>query len=618
MGEPLKGHEGAVNSAAFSPDGRRIVTASADRSARLWDAETGKPMGEPLKGHEDAVLSAAFSPDGQRIVTASDDRSARLWDAETGKPVGEPLKGHEAAVNSAAFSPDGRRIVTASEDKSARLWDAETGNPVGEPLKGHEDAVISAAFSPDGRRIVTASKEIAQLWESRLFDKIEDLLPRCLSEEQRTNWRLSQVPNWCFEKKKYPYSPMARLVSASRFVRSSRGAQIEQDISELSKLIAEIEADSDERLTLREARFLRGQAYLELGFYDDAMKDFKTANELGEADAQIWAWWTSERQAYKMLAEGEAAAALVQATNNHLALTPRVAGIYGADTFRSDLMNITQAIEDLHLKTKQNQRNATECDRLASHPDDPMSMAAGVLQKKIEAKAAISACSVEIDNTPDKGRFYYLRGLAYSRAADAAKKAMDDGTAENQFRSALADFESARTRDYFPAFNNLARAYENGEGVPKDKAKAAALRLEAFNRVVACCAAPVINALLNMQGLDKEQAQPVANALLSWAAALGDPIAHRDLAELYLKGTLSPPPGKSRAAEAYFHFTLAEKLFTEQKQVEAAKAAEARAKDLVAKIPPEQRAVLTDETERWAKELFTADPPWLRFLSASN
>ncbi len=71
---------GAVWSAAFSPDGKRIVTASDDKTARIWDAATGKPIGEPLKGHEDTVRSAAFSPDGKRIVTASDDKTARIWD----------------------------------------------------------------------------------------------------------------------------------------------------------------------------------------------------------------------------------------------------------------------------------------------------------------------------------------------------------------------------------------------------------------------------------------------------------------------------------------------------------------------------------------------------------
>ena len=87
------------------------------------------------------MRSAAFSPDGQRIVTASADKTARVWDAATGKPIGEPLKGHEGAVKSAAFSPDGKRIVTASLDKTARIWDAATGKPIGEPLKGHDESV---------------------------------------------------------------------------------------------------------------------------------------------------------------------------------------------------------------------------------------------------------------------------------------------------------------------------------------------------------------------------------------------------------------------------------------------------------------------------------------------
>ena len=166
IGEPLGGHDDAVQSVAFSPDGTRIVTASLDRTLRVWDAATGKPIGEPLKVHDD-VLSAAFSPDGTRIVTASSDKTARIWDAATGQPIGEPLKGHDDAVQSAAFSPDGTRIVTASSDKTARIWDAATGKPIGEPLKGHDDAVQSAAFSPDGTRIVTASLDkTARVWDA--------------------------------------------------------------------------------------------------------------------------------------------------------------------------------------------------------------------------------------------------------------------------------------------------------------------------------------------------------------------------------------------------------------------------------------------------------------------
>jgi WD40 repeat protein/tRNA A-37 threonylcarbamoyl transferase component Bud32 len=165
-GQPLllRGHGDWVISAAFSPDGRHIVTASFDRTARVWNTDgSGEPL--VLRGHRDPVYSAAFSPDGSRIVTASSDRTARVWNADgSGEPL--VLHGHRDLVYSAAFSPDGQRVVTASYDDTARVWNADGS---GEPLilRGHGDRVYSAAFSPDGRRIVTASSDrTARVWSA--------------------------------------------------------------------------------------------------------------------------------------------------------------------------------------------------------------------------------------------------------------------------------------------------------------------------------------------------------------------------------------------------------------------------------------------------------------------
>jgi WD40 repeat protein len=156
-------HAGEVTAASFSRDGQRIVTASVDKTARVWEAESAKPVGELMR-HAGEVTAASFSPDGRRIVTASVDKTARVWETESGKPVGEPMR-HEKRVTAASFSPDGRRIVTASYDKTARVWDAESGKPVGEPMR-HEERVTAASFSPDGRRIVTASwDKTARVWD---------------------------------------------------------------------------------------------------------------------------------------------------------------------------------------------------------------------------------------------------------------------------------------------------------------------------------------------------------------------------------------------------------------------------------------------------------------------
>jgi len=116
----LSGHTGLVNSAAFSPNGDRIVTASFDNTARLWDARTGAVLAT-LSGHTDRVVSAVFSPDGASVVTASADKTARVWDSKTGAILAA-LSGHADWVNSAAFSPDGSRVVTASLDRTARIW----------------------------------------------------------------------------------------------------------------------------------------------------------------------------------------------------------------------------------------------------------------------------------------------------------------------------------------------------------------------------------------------------------------------------------------------------------------------------------------------------------------
>jgi WD40 repeat protein len=92
---------------------------------RLWDADTGKPLGDPLTGPTNSVLSAAFSPDGHRLASASADRMVRLWDADKGQPLGGPLTGHTDQVWSVAFSPDGHRLASASADETVRLWRVE-------------------------------------------------------------------------------------------------------------------------------------------------------------------------------------------------------------------------------------------------------------------------------------------------------------------------------------------------------------------------------------------------------------------------------------------------------------------------------------------------------------
>lgn len=174
-------HQGLVDYAVFSPDGTRVLTASEDHTAVLWDARTGKMLGR-FTGHGDRVRSAVFSSDGEFVLTASDDMTARIWYADrwdadkwdADKPQCKlVLKGHGQAVFSAAFSADGKLVITGSEDSHAKLWDAATGKEVSLTdgqlgLQGHSAGVTSVAFSPDGERAITGSRDgTAKIWELR-------------------------------------------------------------------------------------------------------------------------------------------------------------------------------------------------------------------------------------------------------------------------------------------------------------------------------------------------------------------------------------------------------------------------------------------------------------------
>ncbi|MDV2992030.1 MAG: Tol-Pal system protein TolB [Chroococcidiopsis sp. SAG 2025] len=161
----LRGHQGAVWVAAFSPDGQIIASGSIDRTIRLWD-KSGKPVGQPLQGHQQGIFSIAFSPDGQYIVSGSADGTVWLWD-KSGQAIGQPFQGHVNHVKSVAFSPDGKYIVSGGDDGTVRLWDLQ-GNSVGQPIQTRQGQVWSVAFSPDGQYIASGGTDnTIRLWDKQ-------------------------------------------------------------------------------------------------------------------------------------------------------------------------------------------------------------------------------------------------------------------------------------------------------------------------------------------------------------------------------------------------------------------------------------------------------------------
>jgi len=207
-------HSAAVESAAFSLDGQRIVTATAEGTVRVWSADgAGEPQALQLPvgpfetasfspgGDRLAIVTAGgvvhlwnvdgtsapislpgggnrvgatpFSPDEKRLITFARNHDVRVWSTD-GK--GDPLllRGHETPVRAAIFSPDGTRILTTSDDKLVRVWNADgTGEPL--VLRGQSDPAIAAAWSPDGTRLATGSRD-STLWVWRTDRQLEPVV----------------------------------------------------------------------------------------------------------------------------------------------------------------------------------------------------------------------------------------------------------------------------------------------------------------------------------------------------------------------------------------------------------------------------------------------------------
>ncbi|KAF9218632.1 WD40 repeat-like protein [Gyrodon lividus] len=159
----LLGQTGWINSVAFLPDGKQVISCSDDNSIRAWSVEDGHEV-----GHSDWVGSLAFSPDSARLVSGSYDSTVIVWSTTTGERLAGPLKGHSYGVTSvqlspngdaiASFSHNGKFIASGSHDATVRLWDATSFTQIG-PVLQHNDWVLSVAISPDGSHLVSGGED---------------------------------------------------------------------------------------------------------------------------------------------------------------------------------------------------------------------------------------------------------------------------------------------------------------------------------------------------------------------------------------------------------------------------------------------------------------------------
>lgn len=160
----LTGHEGWVNNAEYNQDGKLILTVSTDSTAKLWNAEKGQQI-RTITEKNTKVLFAGFNPDGNSIFTVATNNEVQIWDVTTGKLVAS-FKGHTERIESASYNSDGSKIVTTAWDNTVRIWDSKTGEQE-KILKTKISRPVSATFSPDNKKILTASMdEAVGLWDA--------------------------------------------------------------------------------------------------------------------------------------------------------------------------------------------------------------------------------------------------------------------------------------------------------------------------------------------------------------------------------------------------------------------------------------------------------------------
>jgi WD40 repeat protein len=170
------GHNDSINAAAFSPDGKLLVSAAGDIDKLLivWDVASGQPL-RNLTGNPEGVASVAFSPDGRQVISVSEGIMT-LWDVATGNKI-RSFPEENAHLQSVVYSHDGKRVVTTSTGENlVTLWDPATGESI-HSFKGHTAKVFQAAFSPDDRKLLSVSADkTAILWDVATGEKIHTLV----------------------------------------------------------------------------------------------------------------------------------------------------------------------------------------------------------------------------------------------------------------------------------------------------------------------------------------------------------------------------------------------------------------------------------------------------------
>jgi WD40 repeat protein/predicted Ser/Thr protein kinase len=165
----IKAHENQILMFAFTPDGRRFVSAPYNQPMKIWDSASGQMVGQPIQA-EQPHCYFRISPDGKSLASRSQSGVVQIWDAMSGLAISEPFE-HEGPVTDLAFTPDGRSLISSSQDGTVQVWEVQHGRRPASILDT-ENRYSSACFTPDGRRVVGTDGSSAYIFDAFTGEKV--------------------------------------------------------------------------------------------------------------------------------------------------------------------------------------------------------------------------------------------------------------------------------------------------------------------------------------------------------------------------------------------------------------------------------------------------------------